>query len=92
MTTAFFEQTGATRCTPSLRQIHRWRYAIAERPLACGAWVDRQTGIALAGDWLAGVVMGTHGVRRYRLFRPAGLLPSAVRKRELTTGRDDDDA
>jgi poly(hydroxyalkanoate) depolymerase family esterase len=26
-----------------------------------------------AGDWLAGVVMGAHGVRRYRLFRPAGL-------------------
>jgi len=26
-----------------------------------------------AGDWLAGVVMGPHGVRRYRLFRPAGL-------------------
>ncbi len=25
------------------------------------------------------------------LFRPAGLLPSAVRKRELSTGRDDDD-
>ena len=26
------------------------------------------------------------------LVRPAGLLPSALRKRELTTGRDDDDA
>ena len=24
------------------------------------------------------------------LFRPAGILPSAVRKRELSTGRDDD--
>jgi branched-chain amino acid transport system permease protein len=26
------------------------------------------------------------------LFRPAGILPSAVRKRELSTGRDDGDA
>jgi poly(hydroxyalkanoate) depolymerase family esterase len=25
------------------------------------------------GDWLAGVVMGPHGVRRYRLYRPVGL-------------------
>lgn len=25
------------------------------------------------GDWLAGVVMGAHGVRRYRLYRPLGL-------------------
>lgn len=25
------------------------------------------------GDWLAGVVIGAHGARRYRLFRPAGL-------------------
>lgn len=25
------------------------------------------------GDWLAGVVMSAHGVRRYRLFKPTGL-------------------
>jgi poly(hydroxyalkanoate) depolymerase family esterase len=25
------------------------------------------------GDWLAGVVMGSQGVRRYRLYRPVGL-------------------
>jgi poly(hydroxyalkanoate) depolymerase family esterase len=25
------------------------------------------------GDWLAGVVMGSHSVRRYRLYRPVGL-------------------
>jgi poly(hydroxyalkanoate) depolymerase family esterase len=27
------------------------------------------------GEWLAGVIVGTHGVRRYRLYRPAGVSP-----------------
>jgi poly(hydroxyalkanoate) depolymerase family esterase len=28
------------------------------------------------GDWIAGVAMGPSGMRRYRLFRPPGVLPS----------------
>lgn len=33
---------------------HRWRYALAERPLAVDAGWDADARLAIAGDWLAG--------------------------------------
>ncbi len=48
------------RCTNSQPQQpisatgHRWKYAIDPEPLHAGAHYDRELGLALCGDWVAG--------------------------------------
>jgi len=45
---------GATQARAQYTRAHRWRFALAARPLEQGAlWFDRY-GLALAGDWCAG--------------------------------------
>jgi len=53
---AFFDATGVAHQEPIWALAHRWRYALAENPLADGALFDASARIAVCGDW-------THGNR-----------------------------
>jgi poly(hydroxyalkanoate) depolymerase family esterase len=52
-------QTTARWLQASTRQVHRMP--------------ARKSAVAAAGDWIVGQAMGSAGVRRYRLYRPAGV-------------------
>ena len=44
----------AFRACPDICLAHRWRYALADRPLGDGVLVDGESSLVLAGDWCAG--------------------------------------
>ncbi|MEM8488390.1 MAG: NAD(P)-binding protein [Bacteroidota bacterium] len=51
---AFFEATGITPQSPIHLQAHRWRYALAEQPLADGCLWDADLQMGICGDWCNG--------------------------------------
>ncbi len=51
---AFFDAVGAPPSQPAWRKGHRWRFALAENPLADGYLYDRRVGIGACGDWANG--------------------------------------
>jgi predicted NAD/FAD-dependent oxidoreductase len=51
---ALFEALGREPNTPSWQTAHRWRYALAEEPLADGFLTDDYDGVIACGDWTNG--------------------------------------
>lgn len=51
---AFADLVPAGLPLPVHVSVHRWRYAMADPPLAKGAFVDRDLRIAVCGDWCLG--------------------------------------
>ena len=39
---------------PTVQRAHRWRYALADKPLSAGCLLDGETRLAVAGDWCSG--------------------------------------
>lgn len=39
---------------PTVQLAHRWRYALADKPLSAGCLLDGETRLAVAGDWCSG--------------------------------------
>lgn len=50
----FFAAIGVPMQQPRLSTVHRWRYALAQPPLQCGAIVDPARHLAVGGDWCSG--------------------------------------
>ena len=51
---AFFRSVGRDARRPVYRSAHRWRFAIAETPLAYGCLSDQQAQVVACGDWTNG--------------------------------------
>jgi hypothetical protein len=51
---AFFDAVGAPPSQPAWCKGHRWRFALAENPLAEGCLYDGRLGIGACGDWAHG--------------------------------------
>jgi predicted NAD/FAD-dependent oxidoreductase len=51
---AFFNAVGAPPSQPAWSKGHRWRFALAQNPLAAGCLYDRSPGIGACGDWANG--------------------------------------
>ena len=51
MLTAFFEATGLEKIEPDYAKAHRWRYALAQNPLAQEHLWDGENQLAVCGDW-----------------------------------------
>ena len=49
--TAFFEATGLEKIEPDYAKAHRWRYALAQNPLAQEHLWDGENQLAVCGDW-----------------------------------------